>query len=105
MHDIALDRITLGNGSNDIIDLLGRVFLGPKRAALYSAHAFAVYSILTHAQDSRAVVVSARAATDAPPYGPDLPDFARAPPANAVVSPVFISTTNHHHSTDHTRDV
>src|SRR3546814_12117995 len=63
MHDIALDRITLGNGSNDIIELLGRVFLGPKRAALYSAHAFAVYSIITQAQDARAVVVPARAAT------------------------------------------
>src|SRR3546814_18084397 len=25
MQDIALDRITLGNGSNDIIELLGRV--------------------------------------------------------------------------------
>src|SRR3546814_9524825 len=83
MHDIALDRITLGNGSNDIIELLGRVFLGPKRAALYSAHAFAVYSIITQAQDARAVVVPARAATDAQPYGHDLPAFARALAANA----------------------
>src|SRR3546814_16892381 len=83
MHDIALDRITLGNGSNDLIELLGRVFLGPKRAALYSAHAFAVYSIITQAQDARAVVVPARAATDAQHYGHDLPAFARAPAANA----------------------
>ncbi|HEY9544466.1 MAG TPA: histidinol-phosphate transaminase [Solimonas sp.] len=94
MHDIALDRITLGNGSNDIIELLGRVFLGPKRAALYSAHAFAVYSIITQAQDARAVVVPARAATDAQPYGHDLPAFARALAANADVSLVFIANPN-----------
>src|SRR3546814_6647345 len=67
MHDIALDRITLGNGSNDIIELLGRVFLGPKRAALYSAHTFAGYSITSPAQDARGVVVPGRAATDAQP--------------------------------------
>ncbi|NGY06188.1 histidinol-phosphate transaminase [Solimonas terrae] len=94
MHDIALDRITLGNGSNDIIELLGRVFLGPRRAALYSAHAFAVYSIITQAQDARAVVVPARPATDAQPYGHDLPAFSKALAANPDVALVFIANPN-----------
>jgi histidinol-phosphate aminotransferase len=94
MHDIALDRITLGNGSNDIIELLGRVFVGPGRAALFSAHAFAVYSIITQAQDARAVVVPARPATDAQPYGHDMPAFARTLAANPDVALVFIANPN-----------
>ncbi|NKF22688.1 histidinol-phosphate transaminase [Solimonas marina] len=94
MHDIALDRITLGNGSNDIIELLGRVFTGPGRAALYSQHAFAVYSIITQAQDARAVIVPARPATDAQPYGHDLPAFSKALAANPDVALVFIANPN-----------
>jgi histidinol-phosphate aminotransferase len=94
LHDIAPERITLGNGSNDIIELLGRVFLGDGRAALYSAHAFAVYDIVTRAQSARAVVVPARAATDAQPYGHDLAAFAQALKANPDVSLVFIANPN-----------
>ncbi len=94
LHDIAIERITLGNGSNDIIELLGRVFLGPGRAALYSAHAFAVYSIITQAQDARAVVVPARPAGDAQPYGHDLPAMAAALKAHADVALVFIANPN-----------
>ncbi|MGH8444458.1 MAG: histidinol-phosphate transaminase [Solimonas sp.] len=94
MHGIAAERITLGNGSNDIIELLGRVFLGRDRAALYSAHAFAVYSIITQAQDARAVIVPARPVGDAQPYGHDLPAFAAALKANPDVALVFIANPN-----------
>lgn len=94
LHGIAPERITLGNGSNDIIELLGRVFLGPTRAALYSAHAFAVYSIITQAQDARAVVVPARPATDAQPYGHDLAAFSRTLRENPDVALVFIANPN-----------
>lgn len=94
MHDIAPERITLGNGSNDIIELLGRVFLGPDRAALYSAHAFAVYEIITQAQCARAVVVPARPSGDAQPYGHDLAAFARALQAHPDVALVFIANPN-----------
>jgi len=94
MHGIAPERITLGNGSNDIIELLGRVFLGPQRAAMFSAHAFAVYPIITQAQCARAVVVPARSATDAQPYGHDLIAFARELKANADVALVFIANPN-----------
>ena len=92
MHAIGADRITLGNGSNDIIELLGRVFLGPDRAAMFSAHAFAVYPIITQAQGARAVVVPARPATDTQPYGHDLAAFARL--MTADVSLVFIANPN-----------
>lgn len=93
-QDIAPERITLGNGSNDIIELLGRVFLGPGRAALFSQHAFAVYPIITQAQCARAVVVPARPADDAQPYGHDLAAFARVLADNPDVSLVFIANPN-----------
>ncbi|MES0873510.1 histidinol-phosphate transaminase [Sinimarinibacterium thermocellulolyticum] len=94
MHGIEPSRITLGNGSNDIIELLGRVFLGPDRAALFSAHAFAVYPIITQAQCARAVVVPARAADADQPYGHDLAGFSRALEVNADVALVFIANPN-----------
>src|ERR1043165_2782022 len=77
MHKIEPERITLGNGSNDIIELLGRVFLGPDRWAMYSAHAFAVYPIITQAQGAQATVVAPRDPDDAQPYGHDLAAFER----------------------------
>ncbi|HEY0974092.1 MAG TPA: histidinol-phosphate transaminase [Solimonas sp.] len=94
MHGVDASCITLGNGSNDIIELLGRVFLGPDRAALYSAHAFAVYEIITQAQCARAVEVPARPASDAQPYGHDLSAFARELKANPDVALVFIANPN-----------
>jgi len=93
-YGIAPECITLGNGSNDIIELLGRVFLGPGRAALFSAHAFAVYPIVTQAQSARAVVVPARPMADPQPYGHDLDAFATALAANPDVSLVFIANPN-----------
>ena len=41
--------ITLGNGSNDVLELLARCFLAPGRNAVASAHAFAVYALATQA--------------------------------------------------------
>jgi histidinol-phosphate aminotransferase len=94
LHGIEPERITLGNGSNDIIELLGRVFLGPDRAALFSAHAFAVYPIITQAQGARAVVVPPLAADADQPYGHDLDGFARLLAANPDVALVFIANPN-----------
>ncbi|AXQ29496.1 histidinol-phosphate transaminase [Solimonas sp. K1W22B-7] len=91
---IAPECITLGNGSNDIIELLGRLFLGPGRASLFSQHAFAVYPIITQAQSARAVVVPARPADDAQPLGHDMQAFATALKANPDVSLVFIANPN-----------
>ncbi len=37
--------VTLGNGSNDVLDMVARVFLGVGRESLFSQHAFAVYPL------------------------------------------------------------
>lgn len=42
---LGMERIVLGNGSNDVLDLIARVFLAPGRSAIFSHHAFAVYPL------------------------------------------------------------
>ncbi len=65
-HGIDADGITLGNGSNDILDIIARVFLWPGRESLFSKHAFAVYPISS--QSVGATLVEAPAKD----YGNDL---------------------------------
>ncbi|HIO15202.1 MAG TPA: histidinol-phosphate transaminase [Chromatiales bacterium] len=66
-HQIDAEQITLGNGSNDVLDLIARVFLGNGRSAVFSQYAFAVYPLSTLAAGGRPL---AAAATD--DYGHDL---------------------------------
>jgi histidinol-phosphate aminotransferase len=78
-HNIEPERITLGNGSNDIIEFLARVFLGPGRKALFSSYCFAVYPLAALAQNAESVVVPALPADDpVMPYGHDLNEFEKA---------------------------
>lgn len=58
-HDIALEQITLGNGSNDILELITRAFVTPEHEVIFSQHAFAVYPIVTQAVGAKAVVIPA----------------------------------------------
>ncbi|MDE2148868.1 MAG: histidinol-phosphate transaminase [Gammaproteobacteria bacterium] len=76
-HGVTPESITLCNGSNTLLDLYARVFLGPDRAAMYSQYAFAVYPIVTAAQNAPAVVIPALP-PDHPqmPYGDNLEEFA-----------------------------
>ncbi len=48
-HGVNTDQITIGNGSNDVLDMIARVFLYPGRESLCSQHAFAVYPLSTMA--------------------------------------------------------
>jgi histidinol-phosphate aminotransferase len=45
-HEISPDNIIIGNGSNEIIELLGHAFLKPGDAILTSEHAFVAYKIV-----------------------------------------------------------
>lgn len=53
--------VTLGNGSNDVLDLIARVFLQPGAESVFSEHAFAVYQIATQAVGASARIAPARA--------------------------------------------
>lgn len=57
---VADTQIVLGNGSNDILELAARAFLGPGRSAVFSAHAFAVYPLATMATGAECIVAPAR---------------------------------------------
>jgi len=60
------EQIVLGNGSNDVLDIVGRVFLGPGTSAVYSQHAFAVYGLVCQTVGAERIEVPAR------DYGHDL---------------------------------
>lgn len=66
------DQITVGNGSNDILELIARAFVTPEHEVIFSQHAFAVYPIVTQAVGATAVVVKAR------DWGHDLDAMANA---------------------------
>lgn len=93
-HGIAADRITLGNGSNDILEFLARIYAGPGRAVMFSDYAFAVYPIATEAQNAEAVRVPAFPPDHAMPYGHDLKAFRRALRERPDVSLVFVANPN-----------
>ena len=44
---LGMERFVLGNGSNDVLDLIARVFLAQGRSAVFAQHAFAVYPLAT----------------------------------------------------------
>ncbi len=71
-YGVDMSSIVLGNGSNDVLELVAAAFLGPGRAAVMSQHAFAVYPLATQARGARSIVVPAKS------YGHDLEAMARA---------------------------
>ena len=71
-YGVDMPSIVLGNGSNDVLELVALAFLGPGRAAVMSQHAFAVYPLATQARGARSLVVPAKN------YGHDLEAMARA---------------------------
>ena len=58
-YTVDMTQITLGNGSNEILELVARAFLTPGLEVVFSQHAFAVYPIVTQAVGATAVVVPA----------------------------------------------
>src|SRR5690606_10107439 len=46
---VALNQITLGNGSNDVLEVIARCFADAESEVVYSQYAFAVYPIVTQA--------------------------------------------------------
>lgn len=95
--DVPLDWITLGNGSNDILELAASVFLAPGVACVYAQYSFAVYALATQARGARAVVVPAR------DYAHDLDAMLAAieAPRAEPVRLVFVANPNNPTGTFH----
>ncbi|MGB0714034.1 MAG: histidinol-phosphate transaminase, partial [Gammaproteobacteria bacterium] len=85
-HGWEPSTITLGNGSNDVLDMVARAFLGPGREAVFSEHAFVVYPIATQAVGATARVAKAR------DHGHDLDAMAAL--VSDRTSVVFIANPN-----------
>jgi histidinol-phosphate aminotransferase len=58
--DVPMDWITLGNGSNDILELAAAALLAPGRSCVYAQHSFVVYALATQSRGARAIVVPAK---------------------------------------------
>lgn len=91
-HGVGFEQITLGNGSNDVLDLAARAFLSSEHAAVFSEHAFAVYPIVTQAVGAQARVAPAHDGQRGPRYGHDLD--AMADLIDDRVRVVFIANPN-----------
>ena len=85
-YGVAMDQIVLGNGSNDVLEMVAGAFLGPEREAVFAQHAFAVYPLATQAAGAKGIQVPARN------FGHDLDAMLAAiTPATRVV---FIANPN-----------
>jgi histidinol-phosphate aminotransferase len=89
---LAATRITVGNGSNELLLMLAEAFLGLDRSGVYSRFGFAIYPLVIRATGARCLVAPAQAPGAAMPYGHDLAALA------ATIAPdtrlVFIANPN-----------
>ncbi len=87
-NDVNVDQITLGNGSDDLLDILARSFVGADDAIVYSQYAFIVYSMLAKMQGAMDVEVPAQR------FGHDLKAMSQAVQDNPNTKIVFIANPN-----------
>jgi len=85
-YDVPMDWITLGNGSNDILEIAAKAFVQKGEAIVYAQYSFAVYALATQGLGARAIVVPA---VD---HGHDLDAMAAAIDADTRL--VFIANPN-----------
>lgn len=58
-HQVSSAQITLGNGSNEILELVAHAFLTPSDEVVFSQHSFAVYPLVTQAVGATASIAAA----------------------------------------------
>jgi len=58
-HCISPEQITLGNGSNDVLELIARAVVTSEHEVIFSDHAFAVYPLVVQAIGAKTVVIPA----------------------------------------------
>jgi histidinol-phosphate aminotransferase len=85
-YEVPADWITLGNGSNDILEIAAHAFVQNGEAVVYSQYSFAVYALATQGVGGRAIEVPARA------FGHDLEAMAASIDADTRL--VFIANPN-----------
>lgn len=91
---VGMDQITLGNGSNDVLEVIARCFADSESEVVYSQYAFAVYPIVTQAIGAKGVPVPAKE------WGHDLDAMAAAVTERTKL--VFVANPNNPTGTVHT---
>ena len=86
-HGIAPEQLVLGNGSNDVLELVAQAFLLPGQKTIYARHAFVVYPLATQARGAIGIEVPPSA-----DLGHDLPAMAAAVTPDTRI--VFIANPN-----------
>lgn len=85
-YNIDITQLTLGNGSNDILELIARAFVTVNDEVIFSEHAFAVYPLVTQAIGAKSVVTKAKN------WGNDLEKILQAITDNTKI--IFIANPN-----------
>jgi len=85
-YGVDMGSIVLGNGSNDVLELVSLAFLGQGRSAVYAQHCFAVYPLATLARGARGIQVLAKN------WGHDLAAMAAA--VDAETSVMWVANPN-----------
>ncbi|MFV8570853.1 histidinol-phosphate transaminase [Marinobacter sp. SBS5] len=93
---VVMNQITLGNGSNDVLEVIARCFAGPESEVVFSQYAFAVYPLVAQAIGAKGVSVPAK------DWGHDLDAMAEA--VNARTKLIFVANPNNPTGTVHTGD-
>ncbi len=84
--NVSPTMITVGNGSNDIIEFIAKCFLSTGDTAIYSKHGFAIYPLAIKASGAEAIKVEAKN------WGHDLEAMADSIQENTKV--IFIASPN-----------
>ena len=85
-YDVPADWITLGNGSNDILEIAAHAFVERGESVVFAQYSFAVYALATQGVGGRAIVVPAVN------YGHDLTAMAAAIEADTRL--VYVANPN-----------
>ncbi len=86
------NQLTIGNGSNDVLDLIARSFLQAGKEAIYSEYGFVIYPLVIQACGATARVAPALSRSSEQPFGHDLEAMlARITDKTAVI---FIANPN-----------
>ena len=94
--DVDPAKLTIGNGSSDILDFVLRAFVTTEHEVMFAEHAFAMYPILTRIVGAKPVMVKARN------WGHDLEAMAAA--ITDATRVVFIANPNNPTGTWLTKD-
>ncbi|WP_303292136.1 histidinol-phosphate transaminase [Marinobacter sp. SS5-14b] len=93
---VGMDQITLGNGSNDVLEVIARCFVDTQSEVIFSQYAFAVYPIVTQAIGAKGLSVPAK------DWGHDLDAMAAAISDRTKL--IFIANPNNPTGTVHTAE-